>query len=137
MAYGTRRSNAAFIRALQLSIFWAEWIRLLVKHLLYFFKIKSNILPSTPRFSVRLTVNVFKVVLTPSILATCPAYLSNLDLITLFMLDEQYKLGGSLFKFKRKIWNWTGIWTSDLHISSLALYHLSYPGSNFSLEFKL
>ena len=34
----------------------------------------------------------------------------------------------SQFKFKRKIRTWTGIWTSDLQISSLALYHLSYPG---------
>ena len=35
---------------------------------------------------------------------------------------------------------WTKIWTSVLQISSLVLYHLSYPGSidgaspNFSLE---
>ena len=34
-----------------------------------------------------------------------------------------------LFKFKRKIRTWTGIWTLDLQISSLALYHPSYPGS--------
>ena len=32
-------------------------------------------------------------------------------------------------KFKRKIQTWTGIQTSDLQISSLAFYHLSYPGS--------
>ena len=44
------------------------------------------------------------------------------------------------FKFKRKIWTWTGIWASDLQISSLAHYHLSYlvsidgTGLNFSLE---
>ena len=40
----------------------------------------------------------------------------------------------------RKIRNWTRIWTSDLQISSLPFYHLSYPGSidgtclNLSLE---
>ena len=33
------------------------------------------------------------------------------------------------FIFKRKIRTWTGIWTSDLQISSLALYYLIYPGS--------
>ena len=33
------------------------------------------------------------------------------------------------FRFKRKIRSWTEIWTSDLQISSLALYHLSYSGS--------
>ena len=43
-------------------------------------------------------------------------------------------------KFKRKIWTWTRIWTSDLQISSLTLYHLSYPcsidstGLNLPLE---
>ena len=54
-----------------------------------------------------------------------------------------------LLNFKRKIRTWTGILTSNLQISSLALYHLSQardlevrgsnpgPGSNFSLEFKL
>ena len=55
------------------------------------------------------------------------------------------------FKFKRKIRTWAGILTLDLQITSLAFYHLSYPGSievlkqcylnpgsgsNFSLEFK-
>ena len=67
------------------------------------------------------------------------------------------------FKFKRKTQTWTGIWTSDLQISILALSHLRYlgsidriaqvgerqardlevrgsnpgPSSNFSLEFKI
>ena len=39
--------------------------------------------------------------------------------------------------FKRNIRTWTGIWTSDLQISSLALYHPSSFGStglNFYLE---
>ena len=34
------------------------------------------------------------------------------------------------FKFKRNIRTWTRIWTSDLQICSLALYHLNYPGSS-------
>ena len=44
------------------------------------------------------------------------------------------------FRFKRKIRTCTGILTSDLQISSVALCHLSYPGSidgkglNFPLE---
>ena len=44
------------------------------------------------------------------------------------------------FKFKTRILVWIRIQISDLQISSLALYHLSYPGSiddtglNFSLE---
>ena len=34
-----------------------------------------------------------------------------------------------LLDFKRKIKTWTGILTSDLQISSLGLYNLSYPDS--------
>ena len=33
------------------------------------------------------------------------------------------------FRLKRQIRTWSGIWTSDLQIYSLALYYLSYPGS--------
>ena len=44
--------------------------------------------------------------------------------------ETEMKIGASrVFKFKRKIRTWTGNWTSDLQISSLALYYLSYPGS--------
>ena len=51
-----------------------------------------------------------------------------------FNLTSKYKpivrvLKNYNFKFKRKIWTWTGIWISDIQISSLALYHSSYPGS--------
>ena len=38
----------------------------------------------------------------------------------------------TLSDLKRKIRTWTGIRTSDLRISSPALYHLSYPGSHAS-----
>ena len=33
------------------------------------------------------------------------------------------------FRFQGNIRIWSGIQASDFHISSLALYHLSYPGS--------
>ena len=36
------------------------------------------------------------------------------------------------FKFKIKVRTWTGIWTSDLQISSLVLYHLSVWFQNTS-----
>ena len=39
-----------------------------------------------------------------------------------------------LLDLRIKIWTWTGIQTSDLRISSPALYHLSYPGSPGSLQ---
>ena len=61
----------------------------------YLFKVHFNIvLPSTPSlskglFPVGLPVNILKAVLPSSILATCPAHLSLLDLITLTILGEQ------------------------------------------------
>ena len=61
----------------------------------YLFKIHSNIvLPSTPKglFPVGLPVKILKALLPSSILATCPAHLNLLDLITLTILGERYKL---------------------------------------------
>ena len=42
------------------------------------------------------------------------------------------KVTQNITDLKRKITTWTGIWTSDLRISSPALYHLSYPSSHAS-----
>ena len=54
----------------------------------YLFKVHSNIvLPST-----HLPVNILKALLPSFILATCPAHLNLLDLITLNILGERYKL---------------------------------------------
>ena len=64
----------------------------------YLFKVHSNIvLPSTPRppqrsLSCSLPVNILRELLPPSILATCPAHLNILDLNTLTILGERYKL---------------------------------------------
>ena len=54
-----------------------------------------------------------------------------------FSLVENYSIAYSvlyviLSGLKRKIRIWTGIRTSDLRISSPALYHLCYPGSHTS-----
>ena len=43
-------------------------------------------------FPVGLPVKILKALLPSSILATCPAYLNLLDLITLTLLGERYKL---------------------------------------------
>jgi hypothetical protein len=43
-------------------------------------------------FPVGLPVKILKAILPSSILATCPAYHNLLDLITLTILGEQYKL---------------------------------------------
>jgi len=67
----------------------------------YFFKVHCNIvLPSSlgpPKclFPVGLPVKILKAILPSSILATCPAHLNLLDLITLTILDERYNLRSS------------------------------------------
>ena len=64
----------------------------------YFFEIHSNIvLPPIPRppqrsLSYGLPVKILKALLSSSILATCPAHLNLLDLISLAILGERYKL---------------------------------------------
>ena len=64
----------------------------------YLFKVHSNIVSllrqGLPKgfFSVGLPVKILKALLPSSILATCPAHLNLLDLITLTILGERYKL---------------------------------------------
>ena len=64
----------------------------------YLFKVHSNIVfhlrLGLPKglFPVGLPVNILKALLPSSILATCPAHLNLLDLITLTILGERYKL---------------------------------------------
>ena len=59
----------------------------------YFFKIRPNI-ALQPRgvFPVGLPVNILRALLPSSILPTCHAHLNLLDLITLTILGERYKL---------------------------------------------
>ena len=68
----------------------------LISHIdMYLFKIHSNIvLRSTPKglFPVGLPVKMLKAPLPSSILATRPAHLYLLDLITLPILGQRYKL---------------------------------------------
>ena len=51
-------------------------------------------------------------------------------LISMLLISRSGLAEGNVWILKIKIRNWTGIWTSDLQTSSLALYHFSYPGSN-------
>ena len=64
-------------------------------HWYLLFKVHCNIvLPKGP-FPVGLLVKILKTLLPSSILATCPAHINLLDLITLTILGEQYKLWSS------------------------------------------
>ena len=71
----------------------------------YFTNVHFNIvLPSTPSlpkglFPVDLPVKMLKALLPPSILATWPVHLNPLDLITLTIWGERYRLWSSL------LWN--------------------------------
>ena len=63
----------------------------------YFFKVDSNIALSTmprPRglFPIDLPINILKALLPSSVLDTCSVHLNILDLITLAVLGERYKL---------------------------------------------
>ena len=64
----------------------------------YLFKVHYNIVLhlclgfSKDFFPVGLPVKIFKALLPSSILATCPAHLNLLDLITLTISGERYKL---------------------------------------------
>ena len=64
----------------------------------YLFEVYSNIvlpsMPSLPKvlFPVGLPIKILKANLPSSILATCPAHLNLLDLITLTILGERYEL---------------------------------------------
>ena len=59
---------------------------------IYFFQAHSHIVLPKDLFPVDLPVKILKALLPSSILATCPAHLNLLDLITLTILGERYKL---------------------------------------------
>ena len=58
----------------------------------YLFKVHSNIVLPKGLFPVGLPIKILKALLPSSILATCPAHLNLLDLITLSTLGEWYRL---------------------------------------------
>jgi hypothetical protein len=97
MAYGKRRFNGAFAKALQESPSGAESTQFLIlipislRSILILF---SHLRLGLPKdlFSVHIPVKSLKVLLSSSILATWPAHLNLLDLITLSILGEWYKL---------------------------------------------
>ena len=60
---------------------------ILIAHVMYFFWLFSHL---TPNVTVGLPVKILKALLPSSILATSPAHLNLLDLITLTILGERY-----------------------------------------------
>ena len=101
MAYGTRKCNVAFTRALQQSPFWDESTEFLV---LISISLRSNLILSShlclglanDLFPVGLSAEILKALLPSYNLTTWRAHLNILDLITLTLLGERYKLWSSL-----------------------------------------
>jgi hypothetical protein len=123
MAYGTRRFNVAFTRCLQLSLSWAESTQLPTM-----IPISSRsilILSSHLRLGVGLPVTILEALLPYSILATCPTHLIFLDLITLTILGERWKLS-LLFSLK---------WLEIVHlerrgqVEAIVMEHKSGPAN--------
>ena len=101
MAYETRNFNAAVTRALQQSLSWAEptqFFVLIPISLRSILILSSHLHLGLPKglFSVGFPVKILKALLPSSILATWPAHLNLLVLITLTILAEQYKLWSAL-----------------------------------------
>ena len=97
MAYGTRRSNAKVHKGSPIIPILSR-INPIPRIDSYFFKVililSSHLRLDLPKglFRVGLPVKILKDLLPSSILATCPAHLNLLDLITLTILGERYKL---------------------------------------------
>ena len=92
MPYDTRRSNATFISFHQ---YWAESIQFLP---LPFICLKSFLILSS-HLSLGFPLKICKALLPSSIQDTFPVCLNILDLITLAVLGERYKLWSS------SLWN--------------------------------
>jgi hypothetical protein len=100
MTYGTRMSNASSRRAHQQFLCWAESTQVLVLIPIFIRSIlilSSHLILGLPKglFPVGVPIKVLKALLTSSILAKWPAHLNLLDLITLTILGERYKLWSS------------------------------------------
>ena len=90
MAYGTWRYNATFTQSSPI-IPILSWINPIPPIDTYFFKVHFD----TVLFPVGLPVKILKALLLSSILATWPAHLNLLDLISLAILGKWYKLWSS------------------------------------------
>ena len=97
MTYGTRRFNAEFTRAIRYSLSWAESTQFFLSisiSLSFILILSSHLRLCLPKglFSLGLCVKILKALLLFYILATWPAHLNLLDLITLTILRIKYTL---------------------------------------------
>ena len=101
----------------------------------YFFKFHPNIAlafksrPSKGLFPINLPVKILREFLHPFIMATWPAYLNLLDLITLSILGERYK------QWRSSLWNLHSLFSlpigPNIHLRSCfqipLVWILTYP----------